>query len=1272
MKKQILLIAMLVSALVGFMPTETKATHNAGGDITYTYISTNTFQVRYRFYRDASPGTATAPLTVPVCYSSSILGFSSTATLNPVGSPTLINQSPCVPPGSGYTIEEYIYEGVVVLPQASTDWVFGYGVCCRNLSISTLQGNPGLFVYCTLDNQNFPTDNSPDFSFQPVTEFCVNNPFYFQQGAFDVDGDSLVFSLTTPSDNTGFCPYTAVPVTYLSPYSATNPFSSSVPITCDPNTGTVYFIPNMVQLSVMAVKVESFDRFTQVKKSETVRDIQVNIQANCNIIPPAYDSTFNANGVSVVVDGITNLTCDDTTFFLVFDDSAQIQCGSIVPTDIRVTLPSGLPNPVVSAVGYNCVNGFTDSVLVTVLNPFPAGTSYAFTKIGNDGNTFLSECGSSMPEKDSIALVIADSSVLVVDSTSALVGCVFDKIELTFNQPLFCFGIAANGSDFTVVDANGNNIPVTGALCGGAANPNAPYSANLLTILTNPGTTGVGPLYVISHIGTDGNSIANTCETYINANDTIAVVTVLTYIPVNFGPDVTQCDRPPYPILDMGVLAPTAVFNWTLNGSSIGTNNDSLLANQSGTYIGVVGVGAVCSGSDTIVVNLQSIPTVTITDGTTALPDTLNLCPGDPIPTLSSTTTGTGYQWFNNGVAILGATTSTFTPIAAGLYSVQSVATGAPCIGSDQISIIINAAPFTNIGGNQTICSNQATPVLSTTPIAGITYQWIANGSVVTGATTNQYQPTSPNAGPNTYQVTATNAAGCSSSASMNLLVIQINPVALGNDVSYCAGVTPADLDANTTGAISYQWYNNGGIITGASNAQLTPVTGQNDNYIVVVDFGNGCTSTDTVAVNFVTQITVSTTDVTYCQGSTPGALTASSAVSGLTYTWSFNGNQVGTGQSFVPTNGTGTYTVVGDFNGQCNGTATANVTEIEVPQAMTITGAANYCVGETINPVQSDYTANGQFNTVYSWTENGNVFGGNTQSITPSNTVGNYTYVVTVTNSANGTSCTATASAQVSINPTPSLDVLSNDTYCFNDQIDSLVALANAPLGQTFVWTDQNGTVVSNNNSYTPNTVVGTNTYTVETDLNGCKNTASATITINALPQPALSATVKGQSYSDNVPFCLSENPIPQIVAGLSGNYTYTWTLNGIALVNTTAVQNIEVGGIYGVEVTDQNGCKNSDVITTVEIPCTLVFYNIITPDGNGQNDTFFIENLENYPVRKLVIYNRWGKEVYSSDNYDNKWNGGDLSAGSYFYVLGTNNGVEEKSYKGIIEIVK
>lgn len=1278
MKKQILLIAIFVSAIIGLIPVASKASHNTGGDVSYTYLGPNTYLLRYRFYRDCSG--ISAPTSVSACYRSTLLGFSSTITLNPIpGTGNEIPPSPCLPPvvstcngGSGYGVQEYIYEGVVVLPGVSTDWRFEYAECCRNPVTTGPAGS--LYVYVTLDNQNFPTNNSAYFNTIPVSQFCVNNPFYYPQGAIDIDGDILVYTLISAQTGGG-CPANPTPETYTSPWSATNPLTTLNGTYLDPNTGIISFTPTQIMNGVIAILCEEFDPVTGAKKAELNRDIQINIVGNCNIIPPSYDSTFNANGVSVVVDGVTNLTCDDTTFYLVFDDSAQIQCGSIVPTDIRVTMPNGYPNPVVSAVGVNCANGLTSSILVTVLNPFPAGTSYAYTKVGNDGNTFLSECGSPMPELDSIALVITDSSVLRVDSTSAIVGCVFDKIELTFNQPLNCFGIAANGSDFTVVDANGNNIPVTGALCGGSANPNSPHYDNMLTILTNPGTTGVGPLYVISHVGTDGNTISNSCETYISANDTIAVVTVLTYIPVDLGNDITKCDTPPYPILDMGVLAPTAVFNWTLNGSSLGVNNDSLLANQSGTYIGTVGVGAVCSGTDTIVINLLSTPTVTITDGSIALPDTINLCTGDPFPLLSATTTGTGYQWYNNGTIITGATSSSYTPTAGGLYTVQSAAIGAPCFGDDQIRIIINAAPGAGIGSDQTVCSNQVMPTLITAPVSGGSYQWTANGIVISGANSNQYQPTSTTGGLTTYEVTVTNAGGCSSTASMNLLVIQINNVSLGNDAGYCAGVGAAFLDATTTGAVSYQWYNSSGIITGANTAQYTPVTDQSTSYIVVVDFGNGCTASDTVAVSYVTQITVTSTDVTYCQGSTPSALVATGNVSGLNYTWSLNGTQVGTGQSFVPVNGAGVYTVVADYNGQCNGTTNAIVTEIEVPQGMTISGGNNYCIGDVISDLQSSYGGNGQFNTVYAWTENGNTYGGNTQTISPSTAVGNYSYMVTITNTANGTSCTATATAQVNINPTPSLDALISDTYCLDETINPLVALAGTPTGQTFVWL-QNGTVIAGevNNTYLPNAVVGINTYTVETDLNGCKNTGSATITVNALPQPVLSSTIKGQTYPDNVPFCLSENPAPQITAGLSNpnSYTYTWTLNGTALLNTTSSQTIEEGGIYGVEVTDGNGCKNSDLITTLEIPCTLVFYNIITPDGNGQNDEFFIENLDNYAVKKLVIYNRWGKEVYSSDSYDNKWDGGDLSAGSYYYVLETNNGVEEKSYKGLVEIVK
>jgi gliding motility-associated-like protein len=81
------------------------------------------------------------------------------------------------------------------------------------------------------------------------------------------------------------------------------------------------------------------------------------------------------------------------------------------------------------------------------------------------------------------------------------------------------------------------------------------------------------------------------------------------------------------------------------------------------------------------------------------------------------------------------------------------------------------------------------------------------------------------------------------------------------------------------------------------------------------------------------------------------------------------------------------------------------------------------------------------------------------------------------------------------------------------------------------------------------------------------------------------------------------------------------------------------------------------------------LVIPNIITPNGDGQNETFQISNLHLYPKSKLRIYNRWGKEVYQSNNYQGNWNAENQSAGIYYYLLQITNG---ESFKGWVEVVK
>lgn len=74
----------------------------------------------------------------------------------------------------------------------------------------------------------------------------------------------------------------------------------------------------------------------------------------------------------------------------------------------------------------------------------------------------------------------------------------------------------------------------------------------------------------------------------------------------------------------------------------------------------------------------------------------------------------------------------------------------------------------------------------------------------------------------------------------------------------------------------------------------------------------------------------------------------------------------------------------------------------------------------------------------------------------------------------------------------------------------------------------------------------------------------------------------------------------------------------------------------------------------------------NIFTPNGDGVNEVFFIRNKPD--ATELIITNRWGKEVLHSKDYQNDWNGGDVSDGVYYYVISAAG----QSYSGWVEILR
>jgi gliding motility-associated-like protein len=98
--------------------------------------------------------------------------------------------------------------------------------------------------------------------------------------------------------------------------------------------------------------------------------------------------------------------------------------------------------------------------------------------------------------------------------------------------------------------------------------------------------------------------------------------------------------------------------------------------------------------------------------------------------------------------------------------------------------------------------------------------------------------------------------------------------------------------------------------------------------------------------------------------------------------------------------------------------------------------------------------------------------------------------------------------------------------------------------------------------------------------------------------------------------------------------------------------------------------GCDSA--VVTIEVKCVkLIIHNGFSPNGDGINDVFTIEGIEDFPNNELTIYNRWGNLVYHAKGYDNTWGGdwqgGQLPNGTFFYLLDDGEG---ETFSGYLQL--
>lgn len=191
------------------------------------------------------------------------------------------------------------------------------------------------------------------------------------------------------------------------------------------------------------------------------------------------------------------------------------------------------------------------------------------------------------------------------------------------------------------------------------------------------------------------------------------------------------------------------------------------------------------------------------------------------------------------------------------------------------------------------------------------------------------------------------------------------------------------------------------------------------------------------------------------------------------------------------------------------------------------------------------------------------------------------------------------------------------------------------------------------------------TTEYTVTlTDQWGCRNSDRVTVAVRDIPE-ADAGPDQELEYMFETILAASE-----LNAGETGEWK---VLSGTAnftdrTSNSTEVTELSMGENVLLWSVDNGACDLSTDTMVVRIK-ELIIPTLITPNLDGNNDLLVINGIESIGITRLVVFNRWGAVVFSSDDYKNDWDGKDnngnmLPPDTYFYLLSPEKIIPIKGY--------
>ncbi len=799
------------------VPRQAKASHGAGGELIYEWISDSTYRWFFKFYRDCSgsiePGQQTLCAFNPCTNQTYQWPMFKYTGLIPPG---VANGSPVSagcsgpqfgtkcdsPPGNlpGYREWWYVTDPHKLIGKCDS-WRFSTWVGVRNSSLN-INGQPNFYVETYFNNLVAgDTNSSPYFSIKPIPYCCVNVPYAYNNGAIDPDGDSLSSEIINPLTGSG-CNVAPQNVGLANPQPAgyppisfpSNPLQTNNSFSIATN-GQMNFTPTRVGPWTLTVRVREWRKGVLI--GSVMRDVQVQVLGNCAQIPTTIGVPSNVGGAVTLPNGTISGCVDQKITFTY----------SMTSTD---------PNAILVA---------TDNHGVAIPG---SNVTYSNQKTANVTGTF--EWTPTMSQSGNFAF-----SITLKDSTCYPPGIVYTNtvtipFQITPATEAFKDTSVCPGDPVQLHVINGGNFQWN-IVSGPAGSLNT--------------TTGASP--IASPYATSKYEVVSQLTSFCkHSRDTVTVTTLPT--PPFISPaDITTCQGVSKTI-DMGINPPAGVtytLQWTPAKYLSSTNSTAptVTPYDDVTYhIIVESSDNKCRGFDTVVVD--------VLDGFRINNVDTQICDGESVQANVTGDSRYTYSWSAYDMSTISDPTvlnPVLTPKTIGKWTYTLKASYPDCPDSlNEFEVELQPIPDVTAPLDANVCFGDTVHLTGTvTPAYDYKYNWTPGQAL---DNPDKIDPVYTSRTTTTLTFSATTSAGCTDKDEVTLTGIPSKFINV-SDTVICPGDT-VQLHLTGVALSSYGWVEPGdNTISNLKSADPYVYPDVTSSYTAFALDTNGCRDTQIAKV---------------------------------------------------------------------------------------------------------------------------------------------------------------------------------------------------------------------------------------------------------------------------------------------------------------------------------------------------------------------------------------------------------------------------------------